>query len=272
MICKKCGNEVGDDLDFCPKCGYFLIRDKKKNIKSNMVGVNITAPLGKSNIILGIIAAIVVIVVFGVYQAKKSNNGDNENYIAQNISSQESSDEQMNDNSSDSEKTNNNTSTSSGKTNSNSNSNTSTNNNSNGSANNNNSNTVNDDNSNTDITSSNDNSNDDLNTNSNTNSNTGSSGEEYDYDFFHIAGYYNSYNSVPASSLSIYDSSVELCYSGDYPMYGYLVKVSGQKFEMYDNGGTYQGYLVFEGIPNVSMKVEWVGTDGTTWATYELSN
>lgn len=89
MICKKCGNEVSDDLDFCPKCGYFLLRDKKNNIKSNMNGENVTAPLGNNNIILGMIAAIVVIVVFCVYQAKKSNNEDNENYIAQNISSQE---------------------------------------------------------------------------------------------------------------------------------------------------------------------------------------
>ena len=71
MYCKKCGQELEKEANFCNGCGEQIER-KESYIKENTKHKNKTGILKKS--IIGIVVAIVVLVVIGMF----SDSSDNE--------------------------------------------------------------------------------------------------------------------------------------------------------------------------------------------------
>lgn len=68
MFCQKCGSEIPDNADFCPKCGYNLKEDKPNDVsdkKSSTEQVNSNTKKSKSKkplIIGGILGAVVIVI------------------------------------------------------------------------------------------------------------------------------------------------------------------------------------------------------------------
>ncbi len=115
MFCRKCGSEISDDVDFCPKCGFPAIKSENNSYpypRKNETNIN--------GIIGGAVIFVVIIVIFSMIgkSGAKDDNSSNQG--------SDSSVSNVTESTVATSATNNVTSQSMGTTNSNNNSNTNT--------------------------------------------------------------------------------------------------------------------------------------------------
>lgn len=66
MYCKKCGEEIAEDVVFCPKCGQKQVEESPKTAKEVSENNDITTKEAVSGGSLGVIQFIVAIVLIVV--------------------------------------------------------------------------------------------------------------------------------------------------------------------------------------------------------------
>lgn len=63
MNCPECGKEISDKAEFCPSCGYVLVKSELPKIRKSELGAAEKKPsLGKAYIFCGI-----CVIIFGIF-------------------------------------------------------------------------------------------------------------------------------------------------------------------------------------------------------------
>ena len=76
MFCRKCGSEISDDVDFCPKCGFPAIKlESNSSLFPRKNEPNFTGLIG------GVVIFVVVIIIFSIL-GKTGAKDDNSSNIA----------------------------------------------------------------------------------------------------------------------------------------------------------------------------------------------